>query len=260
MIRKNLLDYVDSQGCIIQKSKNKFNAIDSNFLTTNYLYQEYLAEGGSKSGLNLVYNFIGYGKLIRYWRDSVHYDSEGSFWTNPKTVSRDNSMGALCCLVELNDTKFMRNFAWDLLKRFSFFQNTHTVKGVKKTLPDYCIAEWAIVLRGITKSKLMYPLLMFFDLLMFINVLFYVVKNWHDNDYNSPLFHLVSQVECINRHNPTPFGMLSRWTLYHLVPVNEKYDHSEPIITQLMEYSRMDYDPPIYKATEKILKRYRDEN
>lgn len=254
-------DFADEKGCLVQKhSSSKYNAIDSNFLTTNFLYQEYICDPGNIFSLKKVYCFINKeSQFTRYWKDEG-FDTESSNWTEQRTVSRDNSMGAFCCLVELEDTVMVRYMAMKIIKRKSFFQNVWSVKGIEKT-PDYCIAEWSVILRGIFDKKnswKLYVLYYLFDFLFLLSTVIYIVKNYTDNNYNSPLFHMVSQVECINRRCSTFWGKISKWLMYNFIPGNKIYTHSEPVVSQVLEYSRAHYDPPVYEVTEKILRKYRN--
>ena len=255
-MRKKLIDFTDEKGCLVQKHLNGvYNAIDSNYLTTNYLYQDYVAGNANILSLGKCFEFLDdKNNIIRYW-ENKDMDSESRLWSDSRTVSRDNSMGIICCLVELQEKEIIRKLAKDILKRKSFFQNVLTVKGVEN-IPDYCIAEWAVILRGLG-TKMLYPLYYGFDFLFMLSTVIYIIKNKTDNNYNSPLFHMVSQVECINRNSSTFFGKISKWLMYNHIPGNKIYTDKEPVISQLMEYSRMHYDPPIYNATIDLLKRYR---
>lgn len=258
-MRKSLIEYADDRGDLVQrKSPILYNAIDSNFLTTNFFYQSFIVnEANNYDQLKRVYHYIREGQFIRYWKDEG-FDVESCNWTEPRTCSRDNSMGAFCCLVELKDTKMIRHMAWRILKRGSFFGNDWTVKGKQKMVGDHCLAEWAVISRGLLKSNwILYPLYYLLDILFLFNVIIYIVHNFFDLTYNSPLFHMMSQVECINKNRSTLFGKLSKWLLYNFLPNNKEYKHEESVVTQIMEYSRSSYDPPIYTATIDLMKRYR---
>jgi len=261
-MNKKLLDYADEKGCLVQKYSNgQYNAIDSSFLTTNYLYQSYICDPGSDAGLKKAHTFLSSeNELTRYWKNEG-FNVESRRWIDPDTCSRDNSMGVLCCLVEMNHYGNVRLIASDILGRYSFFQNIITVKGKDKRFSDFCIAEWAVIFRGVMPKKiswLLYPLYYLFDLLTLVSVLVYVLHNLYDNNYNSPLFHLISQVECINRNRSTIFGKVARFMLYNFTPMNKDYDDFEPVVSQLKEYSRSEYDPPIYEVTARLLKKYRN--
>ncbi len=266
---KKLDDYVVDYNLIIQKKKDFFNAIDSNFLTTNTIAQEIMNDWISPSDNEEV--FIGRLQAVgRFWngdkqilRFPISYSNnvESRNWDDPRTVSRDNSLGCLVASALVGRRKSNKQFAIDTIKRFSFFQNTHTVKMEKKIVPDFAgPGSWSVILRatGGARGFLYYPIYLFFDLFLLISTLFFVLKNkFYDNDYNSPLYHMVTTAFYCSLDQPTLFSRLNRWVLVKFCPVNKKFDNGEhPIITQLMEYSRMYYDPPIYETTKKLLKRY----
>lgn len=261
-MNKDVRDYSDKSGNLIQKYANgRYNAVDSSFLTTNYFYQSYIANNDSYTALTRAYNFIENNKFIRY-KHNESFNLESRMWNDPRTCSRDNSMGVICCLVEMNHTKHLRLFAKDIIKRGMLFQNTLDTKGSEKNYPaDYCIAEWAVLYRGVVGEKyraLHYPILLMLDILFLLSVIIHLITNWFEKDYNSPLFHLVSQVECVNRNTSTFGGKLARVLLYNCTPHCPGYEHEEAVVSQLMEYSRMDYDPPIYDITAKVIRKYRE--
>ena len=237
-------------GLIVQDKGDKYNAIDSCFLTCNYYYQSYVAGVDQKGVLNKCYEFLINGKVVRYPHNES-FDVESRIWNDHRTVSRDNAMGLLCVLTELKDKKAARIIAKDILSRKSFFQNIRNVKGEKNT-PDYCIAEWAIVLRGAFPSKWMYPVFAVLDCLMVLNSVVYVLHCRYDKKYNSPLFHMISQVLCITRNFPTLPGRIAKWILFSWTPHSPGFSHENALVSQIMEYSRMDYDPPVYKIVEKL--------
>lgn len=259
MTDKKILDYSVNGGYLVQKySSGRFNAVDSAYLTTNYIYQNYIGGKDHINGLNLAYAFIDENFMFRRFPISHDQDSESRNWSNTNNCSRDNSMGTICCLTELGDHIAMKKVAKNIFKNKSFFQNTHTVKGIKKEVPpDFCIAEWSVIYRGMLKEenrKWHYPVLLVLDLLMLINILIYIIKNWFDKTYNSPLFHMISTILCITRNSGTFVGAISKWMLFNLLPQCPGYEDDSPVISQLMEYSRMNYDPPICESTRGVLK------
>lgn len=236
---------------LVQQKNTSYNAIDSCFLTCNYLYQSYIAGIDQKSALKLCYSFLDKdGNIIRYPK-SEDFNTESKLWPDHRTVSRDNAMGILSVLAELKDKKAVRYIAKGIIKRWSFFQNIHNVKGEKNT-PDYCIAEWAIILRGAFPTWFMYPIFAMLDCLMVLNSIVYVLHCRYDKKYNSPLFHMISQVFCITRNYPTMFGRIAKWILFTFTPHSPGFSHKNALVSQIMEYSRMYYDPPIYDVVEAV--------
>ena len=268
MKEKHISEFTDGQHLIIQPKGTFFNAIDSNFLTTNTIAQEVMTRGE----VNIFDKGKYRGVLSEFWDEEcylVRYpksfsnDVESRNWSNHKTVSRDNSIGALiaCNLLEMQN--YCKLFALDTLWRCSFFQNTHTVKMEKKFLPDFCgFGSWAIILRAAGfKGLLSYPIYLFLDIFLLISTLFFVVKNkYFDNDYNSPLYHMVTAAYFCYLKSPTIFSKANKWVLVNWCPENKAF-HEEgmhPIESQLREYSRKDYDPPIYNTTRRLMRRFKD--
>ena len=106
-----MTDYLDEKGMVIQKSDSKQNMIDSNYLSTNLLYQKAVL-GDSKWFDNNGLDYTAYqailaykadsGTIRRYWRnfsDLVGANpTETIRYTIPNHVSRDNSMGYIMML------------------------------------------------------------------------------------------------------------------------------------------------------------------
>lgn len=248
---KNIKDYKDDRQRIIQSDGN---CIDSAFLTCNYYYQSKL-EYGNYMALEFVNHDM---KFIRYPISNMSSD-EAKYWSDPRTVSRDNSIGTYICLAEIGFYDYCRTFAFSCLMRCNFYQNTHTVKMEKKLVPDFVgISGWSILLRGLMKrSWLLYPLIMFCDVFLLLSFIFFILKNKYiDPDYNSPLFHMVSTAKFCAEKTPTIFSIAARYILYKFCPVHEQFEGFSGVSSQLREYSRYHFDPPIYEVSDRLEMKY----
>lgn len=257
------------------KGAGRYNAIDANFLTCNFEVQKFFATGKKPLRNEHIKAFSKLGSIVRF--PFKHYqDEESRLWDDPRTVSRDNSLG---CLIALNllcgkyGLSECRAFALKTIKRWSFFQNTHTVKGNKKLLPDWCGPDsWAVLLRACFEpgnSKALGLMLMPLDLMFTVNIMVFLVHCFFVRDYNSPLFHMISTVYFCNHSHGNIVTRFNKWLLLTKTPVNKEYSIKSGyfrrewkegfnkkyggVISQLGEYSRASYDPPIYDVTWRLL-------
>lgn len=245
-------------GYIVQMRRDKsYNAIDSNFLTTNTYYLQSLYGGFDRSYISTILKYSQNGQFLRF-PYSLPAGSESIHWNDPRTVSRDNSIGCLIALSELcgaDGVKECRSFAWNMIKRLSFFQNTHDVKLNKKLLPDFCTpGTWGIILRStkLFTSRLWLPMYLVLDSFYTLTLISFIIKCRRDNNYNSPLYHMVSSVYFMDAAHWNVVSNFNKWLLLNKVPMNKNYPGIDSIWSQLREYSRMDYDPPIYHVYEQI--------
>lgn len=270
MKNKDMLKYLDEKGFIIQKSRRKINAIDSNFLTSGVLYQKLVlgdTEWIDGRPLEVVGNLVkdNYlteeGHIKRYWKNYEKLTGsnplETRWYTDPSHVSRDNSMNMIMLLGKLGHHEEVRKILFNIVKRGSFFQNTHTVKGERKFLPDLCGPEqYSVILRASTHKNyllFLYPLFLFLDLFFLLSILVHVLKSKKDPTYASTVHHYLSAVLQTTDTIQTPFSWLAKKLfLNYRDPVPEFYD-KEPIVSAMKYYSRSDYDPPIYETTARVV-------
>lgn len=254
--------FADETGFLVQKHNDKINAVDSNFLTTNALYQASVS-GDDKwldslsvkaCSILAIHRFMKDGKLIRYQKNID--TEEGKLWTDPRTVSRDNSLGYIILAGHLGESNRLKSYALDILKRGSFFQNTHTTKGERKFLPDFCgPGAWSIILRAIfqnrTSKLILYPLDFFWSLSLILHVL----KSHTKYFQTSTCFHEVSAIIQSKLTVQTLFSRIgSHVYLNYRKKFDEPYYDDNGVVSALKYYSRAKYDPPIYEITKNALK------
>jgi len=267
---KDIRNYLDKKGYLYQKSNIRENYIDSNFLTTNMVYQK-SAIGGSiwfnKNGLSYMAKNAGIdytaskGVIRRYPENFGKLiganPEETTRYTNPNHVSRDNSMGMMIMQGHFGAKAAVRAFMLNTIKRGSFFQNTHTVKGEKKILPDFCGPEqWALLLRcGLPKIALilLYPVLLVLDIFLLLNYSWHVIQSrFIDASHTSTVLHMLSGV-LLCRSMQTPFSYLSEKIFLNYRAQVPGFEDKEPIVSALKYYSRQTYDPPIYELGAEVV-------
>ena len=159
---KEMKHFLDHKGYLFQRDGHKFNYIDSNFLTTNCIFQKaVLGDLGWYNGRVLSTiatrardDYSESKGVIRRYHSNFDKilganPEETRRYTDPNHVSRDNSMGYLMMCGYFGYKSTVRSFMYHTLTRGSFFQNTHTVKGEKKALADFCGPEqWAVLVRA----------------------------------------------------------------------------------------------------------------
>jgi hypothetical protein len=267
---KKMTDFLDNKGFVIQKCSYKQNMIDSNFLTTNLIYQK-LVLGDDKWFNGNGLDYMGHqargafshekGTMRRYWKN---FDSliganpvETKLYTNPNHVSRDNSMGYIMMLGKLGLHSDARAILFNMIKRGSFFQNTHTVKGEKKVVPDLCGPEqYAVILRSCFSKNillLLFPLLLLLDCFFLLNVIVHVAKSFYDPTHTSTCHHELSAILQNRDTYRTPASYIAeKLYLYVRKPVPE-FPDKEPVVSAVKYYSRVDYDAPIYETTARVV-------
>ena len=261
---KNINDFKDFKGFLVQKkyaSAVKYNAVDSNFLNSNYLYQKLLVEPDQKTR-DHAHKFIKMyqnqlGTLRRYYKtESMREDGEDQLWTNPNTVSRDNSMGFIVLAGYLDRRDVVRQFAINTIKRGSFFQNKITNKGEKKIVPDFCgPSQWSTIVRSCFKDNILlflYPLLLVLDFFFMLSLIWDVLYSYYHPKETSTVFHTVSAIYQKKFTLQTPFSMIGSYIyMGYRCPIKEYQGHR--IVTCLKYYSRVSYDPPIYEQTRVLI-------
>lgn len=267
-------NYLDKKGFLIQKSDKRINCIDSNFLTTNIAFQKlYLGEQwvNEYSPLDISKKALKaysdqYGVIRRYYEN---FDTllganpeETARYTNPNHVSRDNSMGYMMLSGHVGEKGFVRSFLWKTIKRFSFFQNTHTVKGEKKIVPDFCgPSQYAILLRAALPKfllVLLYPLILLLDIFYFLSYTFHVIQSRFDPTHTSTVLHMLSGVLMCRSTIQTPFSYLAEKVFINYRKQVPDFEDEEPIVSAMKYYSRKSYDPPVYEVTERVIRRLRE--
>lgn len=264
---KNIKDYMDKKGYIVQKTPGKQNMIDSNFLTVNLLYQKmFLGHSEWFDGRNIkdvatsaVMDFSSVsGGIRRYWRNFDDLEGanilETARYTDTSTVSRDNSMGYISLLGKLGHHVHARKILLEIVKRGSFFQNTVTVKGVKKTVPDLCgPSQYAIILRSCFSNNtlfFLFPLICVLDTFLFLNQLVHVLQSYYDPTHTSTIHHRITSILRCRDTIQTPFSYLSEKLL---VKCRKKvYSEFGTLESATRYYSRSVYDAPIYDITKEV--------
>lgn len=266
---KNINNFMDYRGFLVQKKPggHKYNAVDSNFLNTNWAFQSLLVEDSKQKRVDADLILKTYrtmpGVLRRYWKNdrNVHNNEESVIWTDPRTVSRDNSIGYICLAGYMGHYKSMRSFAWGVLKRGSFFQNTRTTKGKPKLVPDFCgLTQWSTLLRACFKPGVLvalYPVLLFLDVFFMLSLIFDVLRSKFKPNHCSTVFHTVSAIMQKRVTLPTPFSALGGWVYFKFLSKPDGYIMDEhAVISCLRYYSRASYDPPIYNVTKRLIEEW----
>jgi len=265
---KYMDNYLDSSGFICQRDNKSENYIDSNFLTSNYLYQSmYLDAKSFVKGVSLdhqghlfnKYYTTSSGKLMRYHKNFDYLKSanklEYSRYTDYNTVSRDNSMGHIILRAKLGCYAQNRQFLYDIIKRGFTFQNKITVKGEPKFIADLCGPEHlATILRSCwspDKLKYLYPLFLVLDLFFLLSILVHVIRSYYDSYYCSTVFHTMSAMLQFKETLQTPISKLST-LLFFLRKKPTGYESYGTLESCLRRYSRSSFDPPIYDLSNMI--------
>jgi hypothetical protein len=267
---KDFKKYLDKKHLLFQKSGSKQNYIDSNFLNTNSLFQKSIigdTNWFNNNGLEYMSNVMkttyrANKGVIRRYSDNFGAlpgtsSEETTRYNNPNHVSRDNSMGYLMMLSRFGGKAEVSSFMWNTLMRGSFFQNTHTVKGIKKTVPDFCGPEqWALLIRaGFSKPMLilLYPLLMVLDVFLMLNYVWHVLQSFYSPYHTSTVFHMLSGVLLLKTSMQTPCSFIAEKVFLNCRKSPEGYHHKEAIVNAMAYYSRQTYDPPLEQLTEKVM-------
>ena len=224
--------------------------VDSMFLTSNTYYLLGKKFDHSKF-------FTEDGKPRRYYRSGIRNRPE---FTDPRNVSRDNLMGMFVYLGANKEFSITRRLAGDILKRGSFFPNTHTTSGDKKLLPDLCgPSTWATILRSVVSFKsnpvvslLVYPLLHVLDAYNVLKTLFTVY--FSPVNRASTVYHTFSSLHFGTKRLPTVFSLLSYKLFTKLRKPVPGYDDKSGVVSALKYYSRGTFDPPIYEIVSQVLR------
>lgn len=268
---KDIKNYMDKKSYIIQKSNSKINMIDSNFLTTNAIFQK--AVIGDENWFNN--NGISYmahqarldyresqGVIRRYYENygklTGANPEETRIYTNPDHVSRDNSMGYLMMCGYFGFRKDVRTFLWNTIKRGSLFQNRITVKGEPKSLADFCgLEHYAVLLRAAFPKSvllLMYPLFLVLDFFFFLSYLWHVIQSKYDATYASTVHHMLSGLLMCKVTVQTPFSKAAELVFLNCRDQVDGFEDKEPVVSAMKYYSRQNYDPPVYILTSEVVK------
>jgi hypothetical protein len=262
---KKLDRFMDDLGFLVQKTPDHFNAVDSNFLTTNSVYQKLVSGDNtwnstmSASAVSALamYRFMKDGKLRRY--HSIQDTEEGRLWTDSRTVSRDNSIGYIILAGFLGEKERVKQITKDILKRGSFFQNTHTTKGKRKFLPDFCgLSTWSIIYRALFQKKSLVLFLFLLDFFWLLHLIVHVIKSHTKYFQTSTVYHQVSALIQTKLTKETVFSRLgfSFYFRFHRIFNDFQEEGDNGVISALRYYSRAKYDPPIYDITKKVLDKF----
>ena len=272
---KKLTNYLDKQDLMIQKDIQNVNCIDSNFLTSNTIYQK--AVMGDHSWINgrSLSNIASVARdayradkgLIR--RYNKNYGSlpganseETKRYTDPNHCSRDNSIGYIIMLGKYGYTDDVKDISLNIIKRGSLFQNKIKVDGSKKFMPDLCDpGQYGILMRAaLSKSDLYlgYLVLMICDLFMLLNVGIHVLQSKKDPTHTSTVYHMISALMQAKDTVETPFSKLATYLLLNKRSGVPGFEHDEPVVSAMKYYSRTSYDPPLEEIVERSVKYLRE--
>lgn len=148
--------------------------------------------------------------------------SEYSYYNNPANISRDNTLPIILVLGLTKRKVALKNFIKNMIKRGSFFQNTHDTRGIKKFLPDLATPDhWGVIIRAYLQAHrssnlalrdiLAFPLLMVCDLFMILSNLLTVIHSWYEpNHAPSELGHICRSIQA-DIVMPTPLSKVAKW-------------------------------------------------
>lgn len=271
---KEMKDFLSKRKLLHQKSNTNINYIDSCFLTTNIVFQKAIL-GDERwfdgNGLGYIAHqakvaYTDSKGIIRRYPDNYgklpgSNPDETKQYNNPNHVSRDNSMGMAMMTGYFGYKNEVRAFMWNILKRGSFFQNTHTVTGEKKMLPDFCGPEhWAVLIRsGFSKGMLLllYPVILVLDFFYMLSYLWHVAQSYYDPTHSSTVLHMLSGVLMCRETVQTPFSYIAEYCFINFRKPVPGYEDKESIVSALKYYSRFTFDPPIYLVGARVLEKIR---
>jgi hypothetical protein len=150
--------------------------------------------------------------------------SEHSYFNRPENLSRDNTLPIILACGEFGEHEVIKSFAVNMLKRGSFFQNTHDTQGKKKVLRDFADpSHWSVIIRAYLKARqttgnfdrgialLLLPFLLLGDLFMVASNLLTVIHSWYEpNHAPSELGHVCRTLQAQNMM-ATPLSELARF-------------------------------------------------
>ena len=148
--------------------------------------------------------------------------SEYSYYNNPANLSRDNTLPIILVLALTKRKLALKNFIKNMLKRGSFFQNTHDTRGIKKFLPDLATPDhWGVIIRAYLQAHrspnlalrdfVAFPLLLVCDLFMILSNLLTVIHSWYEpNHAPSELGHICRSIQA-EIVMPTPLSKIAKW-------------------------------------------------
>jgi hypothetical protein len=149
--------------------------------------------------------------------------TEHSYFNRPENLSRDNTLPIILACGEFGEHEVIKDFAINMLKRGSFFQNTHDTRGKKKVLRDFATPDhWTVIIRAYLKARqttgnfnrgiamLLLPFLLVGDLFNVLSNLLTVLHSWYEpNHAPSELGHVCRTLQAQNMM-PTPLSWLAR--------------------------------------------------
>lgn len=184
--------------------------------------------------------------LPRRWNKA---SLNGHPYNSPDNVSRDNLMGFMVYLSSIGLSSWNRRWAKKILSRGSFFFNSKTTKGEKKFLSDFCGPEhWATIIRTLSPSKYLYPLVYILDIFFAIRIAIHVIRY---TDKASTVLHTLSACKLHATVMPTLISDYAILLFLIKRKVVKGYEMGEDIscggiYSALKYYSRAPYDPPLH--------------
>lgn len=244
MIHQNYDKYIDPKtGCMVYGTLGKIGStdpeIDSMYMTSYYCYfSSILGTEGTHAYFNDCLNVFcekrQFGVFRRYnsmGQNKTEESPPESHFNNPANLSRDNTLALIITLGRLGYFNLIKAFMKQMLKRYSFFQNTHTHKGVKKLMPDLATPDhWATFIRAYVEARscrevnnlslfiksLVWFSLCFMDIFSVFQTLLHVFHTRFitANETGSELNFLAS---CVQRTEvlPTPLSIFANYIYYN---------------------------------------------
>jgi hypothetical protein len=202
-----------------------------------------------------------------------------ALFSDPRNLSRDNTTPIIITLGEFHKYNEVLSAYKQLLKRCSFFQNTHTFDGKKKLLPDLATPDHhAMYLRSIFQARLdeitdipniivlffLYPVLCFFDVFGAFSMLLHVLHTRfiRPDHTGSELNHIAI---CVQRARvlQTPFGILANF-IYKFRANMPAYGEKSAIMNSVFEFftrgTRANIMPPLDELSRIAVGIYLDED
>lgn len=260
--------------------------VDSAYLTCYYFYfssllkkeRDYLNRdlqaGYDRSLKTFLTNKPGvFARFDRIGMNQVENNTKPpGFFNDPRNLSRDNTTPILITLGHFGHSEHIVSFMKQMLKRYSFFQNTHTYLGEKKSMPDLATPDnWACFIRAFYEANenritqlgklLTYFVLCFCDVFSVFQTFLHVAhtKFINPNESGSELnyFAMALQRKYVL---PTPLGLIAnRIYTFRARPTEGTNLHENNIQASVEEFFSKGYRakimPPLDYLTKELYDR-----
>lgn len=186
-----------------------------------------------------------------------NFYNENAYFNNPDNLSRDNMMPTIIALGEYGNVDEVKAAIWELIKRFSFFQNHYTTRGEEKptifgiktadvATPDH----WSIFLRSYIRSRevkndkinlfqkiIFYIFLTLFDVFNIASDLILVIQSYYDPTHTASEYGHVCRAIQRKLVMPTLTGNVSIWLYSKFIqgPM-EQFPDTCAILSRFMDF------------------------